>query len=447
MSLPAARDPAPSLAPSLAVLGIVGAAHGLLLNWFRVEMWTSYTPRSLHHWTLVTLGAQAMAIGALTAAAVAAVALVRARRSPGAALAAAALLAGVVSAAVTMYAYWLYPGHEASRGWRYEVIGLGQWAAFAQSVLTVIGLAAAAWDDRGVRLFAPVALGAALVASPPPPLLRWAYARAEAGSTTIEGALMIIDEGRMWIVPGMIGAAAVTWGLTAAWLAHRQLRIPADAMAPRPPAPALRAFAISLLVMAAVAIVAGLTIAVVQGRRHDETGILPVLIPVSVGAAALLVAGALLWITMTDVPAAAARRFGGAAVLALWCVAVVAGQTLSSRRPVAPGSRFTVFEAPWMPGMVGAVVAVAALLLITSGLAACARAAGRPPSRLQTVIVLLALVIGAATVPWLLGFGTRVLPLDGLRIATLGSAALVNLAAWIALARTAWRTAAAYRSA
>lgn len=447
MSIPLARDPAPSLAPSLAVLGIAGAAHALILNWIRVESWTSYWPRGLQYWTLVSLAGQALTIGALAAAAVAAVALVRARRSPGAALAAAALVASVVSAAAMLYAYWLHPVFDALHGWRYEVLVLVDWAGFAQAVLIVVGLAAAAWDDRSVRGFAPVALGAAIASSPPPPLSRWAKTYVERDATTVDGGLMIIDESRLWIVPGLVGAAAVTWGLTTAWLAHCQRRVPVDAMAPRPPALALRAFVISLLVMAAVAIVAGLAIAVVQGWRHDETGILPLLIPVAVGAAALLVAAALLAITMTDVPAAAARRFGGAAILVLWCVAVVAAQTLSSRRPYPQGTRFTIFDAPWMPGMVGAVVAVAALLLIAGGLAACARDAGRPPGRLQGVIVVLALVIGAATVPWLLGFGTRAIPLDGLRIATLASAALVNLAAWFALARAAWRTAAAYRSA
>jgi hypothetical protein len=80
---------------------------------------------------------------------------------------------------------------------------------------------------------------------------------------------------------------------------------------------------------------------------------------------------------------------------------------------------------------------------MTAGLAAAARHAGQEPGRFQLVVVVLALVIGAATVPWLLGFGTRALPLDGLRIATLGSATVVNLAAWFALARAAWRTAAA----
>jgi hypothetical protein len=96
-----------------------------------------------------------------------------------------------------------------------------------------------------------------------------------------------------------------------------------------------------------------------------------------------------------------------------------------------------------MPGMAGAVAAVAALLFITSGLAAVAREAGQPPGRAQAVIVLLALVIGAATVPWVLGFGTRTIPIDGLRIATLASAALLNLASWLAIARVAWRVAAA----
>jgi hypothetical protein len=96
-----------------------------------------------------------------------------------------------------------------------------------------------------------------------------------------------------------------------------------------------------------------------------------------------------------------------------------------------------------MPGMVGAAVAVLAMLGMASALTAIARQAGQPPSRAQTINVVLALVIGALTTPWVLGFGTRRLPMDSLRIATLVSAAAVNLAAWIALARSAWRTAAA----
>ena len=100
-----------------------------------------------------------------------------------------------------------------------------------------------------------------------------------------------------------------------------------------------------------------------------------------------------------------------------------------------------------MPGMVGAAVAVMALLNINAALTHVARQAGQPPSRAQNIIILLALVIGALTTPWVLGFGTRSLEMDTLRIATLGSAALVNLAAWIALARSAWRTAIAFDEA
>ncbi|MBZ0237358.1 MAG: hypothetical protein K8M05_33885, partial [Deltaproteobacteria bacterium] len=114
--------------------------------------------------------------------------------------------------------------------------------------------------------------------------------------------------------------------------------------------------------------------------------------------------------------------------------------------PTGPGLNpllFAIFEPPWMPGMVGAAVAVVALLAIASSLAAIARQAGQRPSRVQTVVIVLALVIGALTTPWVLGFGTRRLELDTLRVATLASAAVVNLAAWIALARSAWRAAAA----
>ena len=93
-----------------------------------------------------------------------------------------------------------------------------------------------------------------------------------------------------------------------------------------------------------------------------------------------------------------------------------------------------------MPGMVGAVVAVVAILSMASALNAIARQAGQRPSRGQTVVVVLALVIGALTTPWVLGFGTRSLEMSSLRVATLVSAAVVNLAAWIALARSAWRS-------
>lgn len=210
---------------------------------------------------------------------------------------------------------------------------------------------------------------------------------------------------------------------------------------PRSPAPSLRRLAVALAVVAVVVIAAGLAVALAQGQPSARTHPLELVVPVAVAVAAALLAAALLELLRADLPPRASRALAVAAVLVVWIVAVVAAQTLWARRG-APRPGFTIFEDPWMPGLVGAAVAGAALLALAVGLDALARAGGRAPARGHAAIVALALVVGAATAPWVLGFGTRSQPLDGLRVATLGSAALVNLVAWLALARGAWRAAA-----
>ncbi len=451
---------------AVAVWGAGSAALALSLNALRVDVEGWRLGHNQRLWTLLTLGGAALAIGSMIAAAAAALSLLRARRSAGAALTVAAFGGGALVLVVQLVATWSWPLDVASRGWRLDALVVGDWVRCAVPVLATIGLCAAGWADRGVRLIAPGAIGAALLAVPPPPLVSWAHSWIEHGAWRWDvdaGAYVMRPDGRMWIVPALIAVGGLAWAAGTAVLVLRQPAVPTDAVAPRSPAPALRRFAVASVVMPIVAVAAGLAIALAQGQPASETRLLAVLIPVAVGAASALVALSLLAIAGADVAPAASRRCTAAAILILWCVAVVAAQTLWSQRPEAPSRFFTVFEAPWMPGMVGAAFAVLALLCIASALAVVARQAppadaqsrqtgagprshrwaGQPASRHQGIIVVLALVIGAATAPWVLGFGTRELPLDPLRVATLASAAIINLGSWLALARTAWRLAAA----
>ncbi len=445
--IPRVRPAAPSLAVAAAMLAASGAALPLVLTALRFDAAGWQRGDNQRLWTLFTLGASALSLGATVVAAAGALALVRMRRTPGAALAAAAFGASAVALSIQLVATWLWPWAGAARGWRMQIGDIGGWVATAVPLLATVGLCAASWGDRAIRVVAPAAVGAALLAAPPPPLLSWAYSWVEFGAYRWDvelGAYRLVPDARLWIVPSLLAAGWLAWGASTAWLVARQPGVPSDALAPRPPAPCLRRLSVSMLIMPVVGVGAGLVIAMVQGRPADGTGPLGVVIPSAVAAASALVAASLIAVAVTDVSAAAARRCAAAAICVLWLVAVVVAQTLGSQRPEAPPKLFTVFEPPWMPGMAGAVVAALAMINMASALAVMARDAGQPTSRAQTMIVVLALVIGAITTPWVLGFGTRSLPLDALRISTLGSAALVNLAAWIALARSAWRVAASF---
>lgn len=445
MSIPAARHPAPALPMVVALIGVAAAVGWLAVAWVdaqEAQRGVFGGPLS----TLVRLGFNALWSGLSLAALVTTFGLARTRRSPGAALATAAMAVNVLSVVPVLVAFYVWPLTDAFGGWRGDVLRIARWEGIAVGAAFVGGLAWAAWEDRTVRVVAAAALGAALLQAPPPPIEDWLYERLARRAWAFDGPMpRLADPFLLWIVPTVMATAALAAGLLEAWIAHRLPRVPADATAPRPPARALRGFAVALVVMALVAIAAGLTVAVVQGKPASATGSLGLVIPLAVALATAGVAAALFALAIADVGARAARRFTLAGVLVTWCVTVTLVQTLWSRRPQPPGARFTVFEAPWMPGMVGAAVAVAALLAIAGALDATARELGQRPSRAQGAIIVLALVVGAATVPWLLGFGTRALPLDGLRIATLASAAVVNLAAWFALARAAWRCASVAR--
>jgi hypothetical protein len=438
--IPEARHPAPALPMLLLLMGLSSAAGDLLI--FHDHVDSMFFGRDQRFTFLLRLSVFALGCGLAVAGAVTLVGLARTRRSPGAALAAAAGVSTALMVVPITVAFYLWPPHETWDGLRGQVVRVSMWQATFTTAVITAGLAWAAWQDRAVRLLAAAAIGAGLLATPPPPLEEWLWEHVTRPALDLGSDGRIIhDVPRFWATTLATSAGALAWGVLAAVIAHRLPRVPADAVAPRPPRRALRAFAVSLILMALLAIAAGLTLAAVIGKPASETGRLDVIIPIAVAAGASLVAAALLWLAITDVGAAASRRLVIAAALVIWCVVVTTAQTLFSQRPEPAGSRFAVFEAPWMPGMAGAVVAAAALVAIAGALDGIARHLGQRPSRAQTVVVVLALVVGAATVPWLLGFGTRVLPMDGLRIATLSSAALVDLAAWLALARSAWRSA------
>jgi hypothetical protein len=438
--IPRAAAAAPALPLAIGVLG--GGAAASTLGFWMVRTSPAWQAR----WPLIVLAGAALAIGATIAATVAALSLLRARRTLGGGLAAAGFAISALVLVLQLIAAWMWPWEDAARGWRALVLDEGSWVRFAAPVVATLGLCAAAWADRAVRVLAPVAVGAAMMAIPPPPVVSWAYAWFEHPTWVWDadlGQYVQQADQRLWIVPGAIAVGSLGWGLTAALLALRQPGVPADAIAPRPPASALRRLAVALLVTAGVAVAAGVAIALAQGRPLDGRGWLTVAIPSMVALASAAVAAALLAVAITDVSPRASRRLTAAAILVLWCVAVVVAQTLSSHGPRPDNPMFTIFEAPWMPGMVGAAVAAVALLGIAVALVEIERQAELPLHRGQLLVVILALVFGAATAPWVLGFGTRRLPLDGLRIATLASAAVVNLAAWVALARHAWRVARA----
>lgn len=453
MSIPALRPPPPALPVAAAVAAMAHAGLTIALNVIRMDPWPLYNPAYQRYWPLITMGARAVTIGAMIVGAAAALSLVRARRSAGAALTAAAFLTAAVALCAELVATWIWPWYEAGRGWRADVLHVTDWVIAAPPLLAAIGLCAAGWADRAVRVIAPGAIGAGLVLASPPPLTSWAYSWIEHGTwrwSVEAGSYVQVPDARMWIVPGMIAAASLAWGVGVVLLVQRLPPVPVDTVAPRPPAPALRRLAVALLAMAAIAVVAGIAIALLQGKPAHGARPFELAIPIAVAVACTAVAAALVNVAVTDVVPRAVRGAAIAAIAVLWCVAVVAAQTLASQRPdpdlsggLNPLLEFAIFDPPWMPGMVGAAVAVVALLAMASTLTAIARQAGQRPSRVQTVIIVLALVIGALTTPWVLGFGTRRLEMDTLRVATLASAAIVNLAAWIALARSAWRTAAA----
>jgi hypothetical protein len=440
VTIPATRHPAPALPLILILAGVSTGLAWLVLTWAEIQRVTR--GEDAGRFIVIRLGFHAGWSGFAVAALVSTFGLARTRRSPGAALATAALAANVLAIVPATIAFHVWPLDAAFAGWRGDVLRIAGWQQTGVSAVFTGGLIWAAWGDHAVRVVAAAAFGAALLSSPPPPIEDWLFERFVLRGWELGGLPRVADPVLVWSVPVVLATLGLCSSVLTAWIAHRLPRVPADAMAPRPPARALRWFAAALVTMAVVAIVAGLVIAVVQGKPASETGALGLYIPIAVGLATAGVAAALLALSITDVGAAASRRYAVAAALVTWCVTVTAAQTLWSRRPQQPGARFTVFESPWMPGMVGAAVAVAALHAIAGALDATARALGQRPSRAQSAIVVLALVIGAATVPWLLGFGTRAQPMDGLRVATLASAAAVNLAAWMALARAAWRCGA-----
>lgn len=451
MTIPRPLAAAPALPVTLAALGLGPAVAALMVNARRVEVlgWQAGTwaPGHGDPWSaarLWLLGGRALALGAAVTAGVAALTLARRRRSPGLALTTAALVSLALAIAVELIATWTWRGGAGPGAWHDRVVDACAWARAAAVPLATAGVCAAAWADRGVRVLTPATLGAALLAAPPPPLLEQAYGWAEHDAyrwSSEAGTYLLVPDARLWLVPGALAAAAAAWAVMAALVAARLPPLVAGSVAPRSPAPSLRRLAVALAVVAVVVIAAGLAVALAQGQPSARTHPLELVVPVAVAVAAALLAAALLELLRADLPPRASRALAVAAVLVVWIVAVVAAQTLWARRG-APRPGFTIFEDPWMPGLVGAAVAGAALLALAVGLDALARAGGRAPARGHAAIVALALVVGAATAPWVLGFGTRSQPLDGLRVATLGSAALVNLVAWLALARGAWRAAA-----
>jgi hypothetical protein len=450
VSIPAARTPAPALPVALVVIGLAHAAMVVVLNMWRVDLPGVGRLGPTFSFFLFWMGSRAATTSAFVVAAVAGVALARSRRSAGAALMAAGFVVGALALTVELVVYWMYPAGASGR-WRGEaMVGLS-WVMCVLPVVTAVGLCAAGWRDRAVRLMAPATLGAALVVGAPPPLLRWAYQVVEGGTWQWDsdvGDYVQVVDARLWIVPGLTAVCAIAWALGMVMVSLRLPPIPADTVSPRPPAPALRRFAVSLIAMVVFGLAAGVAIAFAQGMPYADTRWLSLAIPISVAIVTAGVGVALVNLAVVDVTPHAARFAGFAAICVFWCVAVVAAQTLSSYRPRPSGGLnpllFAIFEPPWMPGMVGAVVAALALLAMIAMLASAARQAGHRPGRAQALIIVLALVIGALTTPWVLGFGTRRVAMSSLQIATLVSATVVNLAAWFALARSAWRTARAF---
>jgi hypothetical protein len=451
VSIPTARTPAPALPVAVAVLGLAHAAIMIVYNLTRLGLPGIARLDDRFPWTLFWMGARAATTAAFVVAAVAAVSLARSRRSPGAALAAAGLVIGTLALVLELVVMWMYPQMDVRLGWRADASFALSWIHCFPPIVAAAGLCAAGWRDRAVRVIAPATMGAALVLGAPPPLERWAYQVAERGTWQWDpdvGDYVQVVDARLWIVPGIDAACALAWALGMAMVALRLPPIPADTVAPRPPAPALRRFAVSLVAMVVVGLAAGVAIAFAQGKPYADTRWLSLAIPIAVALVTAGVGVALTSLTVVDVTPRAARFAAFGAICVFWCVAVVAMQTLHSYRPRTGGPLdpvlFSVFEPPWMPGMVGAIVAALALLAMIAMLASASRQAGEPPGRAQALVILLAVVIGALTTPWVLGFGTRRAAMDSLQIATLVSAVVVNLVAWFALARSAWRTALAF---
>jgi hypothetical protein len=456
VSIPAQRPPPPALPVAIAILGAGTAVPILAHTYLRVNV---------HGWggegyrlsMLLSMATTALAIAATWVAAIAALSHARARRSPGTALTSAAFVLGALALCVQLVVIWMWPWGGTASGWRHDTFAVIDWVLCAVPVLATAGLCASGWTDRAVRLIAPAAIGAALLAEPPPPLLTWAFQTVEFGAykwdTTI-GDYRLVPDGRLWIVPSLLALGRLAWAGATAWLVARQAPIPVDTVTPHPPAPALRRFAVSLIAMAVVALAAGIVLAFTpKSATFGSTLMLDIVIPILVAIAAAVVGATLVNIAVTDVAPVPSRRAAVAAICVLWCVAVLVAVILSRPR-FSPGeglnpllSAMVENRTPTMPSMVGAGVAALALLNIVQAVSACAQQAGLRPSRGQNVIVILALAIGALTTPWVLGFGERGVQLDSLRIATLVSAAMVNLAAWIALARSAWRAAAAFDDA
>ena len=118
MSIPALRPPPPSLPVAIGVLGAGNALISLGFAFYRAnpELWT----RSNRLWTLIALGSSALSIGAAIVASAGALSLVRMRRSPGAALTAAAFSIGALCLCVWLVVQWIWPWGGMARGWRHD---------------------------------------------------------------------------------------------------------------------------------------------------------------------------------------------------------------------------------------------------------------------------------------------------------------------------------------
>ena len=440
MTAARARDEvAPALTLAIAVLGVSWA--GAILGWRALGLSGGRDLQGTADRMLLLHLAQVAAFAAAAAlVAVGGLELARARRSPGAFVVAAAGAALVGWLGLGMVAMWTWPFPGAGRGWRAQVLAIDPWLRLGALLAITGGLIAAGWADRVVRVLAAPALGAAGLAIPPPPLHRLVLGWLEPPVTV--GPLP--PEWRFWVGPGLLALGGLSWAAVTTVIVRAQPRGPVRVLEPAAVARAARRLGVAIVILAAVAIAAGVILAVVQKRPTRWAAELGLMIPVAVGAATVALGAALLGLAWVEVATGARRRLAVAALCVLWLVGVVAGQTVWSQGVPRPPV-LIVFHSPWMSPLVAAAVAIVALIATWSALADLGTRVGLPRRRGHTVVVALAVALGALTAPWVLGFG-RSFALDTVRVVTLATAAVVNLGAFVAVARAAFQVARALRS-